>query len=83
MKPTGILKRERLGVDSHGARAAISILFKQIEVTTRREREREEKKAGRIKMAIGVRRGGRKYEKKRSRNSHFNFLAGVWRYFSR
>jgi len=30
-----ILKCERLGVDSHGVRAAISILFKQIEVMRR------------------------------------------------
>ena len=52
-----ILKCERLGVDSHGVRAAISILFKQIEVM-RREWKREEKKTRRIKMAIGVRRGG-------------------------
>lgn len=61
MESRGISKRERLGADSHGARAAISVLFKQIKGLTRQggDGEREAKKAGRIRATIGGERAGR------------------------
>lgn len=68
MESRGISKRERPGADSHGARAAISVLFKQIKGTTRQGGggDREAKKAGRIRATIGGERaGGVKNTKKR------------------